>query len=83
LSGVAAQHWSEAQDACPDPHRCPDTSGPDLSAQARLEANIATAAFASGGAALGGALVLWLTAPSPFAMSIVTGRSTVQASFSW
>lgn len=58
----ASASWSAAKDACPARDRCPDDRGASLSATARQDANLATAAFVTGAAATGGALVLWFTA---------------------
>jgi hypothetical protein len=83
LGGVAALRWAEAQEACADFRYCPDARGPDLAAEARLEANLSTAAFVIGGLAVAGAATLWLSGPSPFRLQIVTGGSSVRASVSW
>jgi hypothetical protein len=69
LAGVAGGHWGDAQDACPDPSFCPDSTGPELAEDALAEANAATVAFVVGGLAVAGAAALWLTAPDPFGRS--------------
>jgi hypothetical protein len=64
LGGVAAQRWSEAQDACPALDACPDDEGHDLSEQAERFGNFATVGLVAGGLALAGGVVLWFTTPS-------------------
>jgi hypothetical protein len=65
LAATASDAWSEAQSACPELTRCPDDRGAELSARARSEANLATAAFVGAGVAALGALVLGLLSEEP------------------
>lgn len=60
----AGSRWHDAKAACPGLTACPDDRGSQLSADAKRDGNLATVAFVGGAAALGGAAVLWLTAPS-------------------
>jgi hypothetical protein len=64
LAAKASSSWSTAQDACPIRSACPDDRGADLSANARFEGNLATAALVTGASAVAGAVILWLAAPS-------------------
>ena len=83
LAGVAASRWDDATDRCADFAYCPDERGPDLANEARLEANLATAALVSGGIAAAGAAALWLSGPSPFELEVATTGTAVRASFRW
>ena len=88
LAVGAASSWSDAKDACPGLSACPDDRGFELSHEADREANLATAAFVAGGAALVGAAVLLVTAPrsgrarrDPAAAAAWRGGGFVRVSF--
>jgi len=94
LGGLAVARWDEAKEVCPDPQRCPNRSGFELSDQAYRYGDFATAAFVTGGAALVGAALFWFTTPSPSAEQVgsapftirVTpplGRTYLEARVSW
>ena len=61
---MAKSAWSDVTTACPTLTSCP-AGAHDKSTQALSLATGSTVAFAAGGAAVAGAVVLWLTAPAP------------------
>jgi hypothetical protein len=64
--GLAAiSKKSQAQASCPD--LCSTQSAVDAWSDAKAEGNVSTALFVVGGVALAGAVVLWVTAPTPSA----------------
>jgi hypothetical protein len=63
LAGSAALTFDEADAACPDRQRCPDGRARELSSEALLHGNLATAAFVVAGAAAASAAILWWSAP--------------------
>jgi hypothetical protein len=77
--GVDARaKWKNAQGACSGPHLadCPDHDAAVRDHDAAItSATISTAAFIAGGAALGTAIVLWLTAPKSVPTAIGIGSS--------
>ncbi|HEU4405778.1 MAG TPA: hypothetical protein VFS43_10845 [Polyangiaceae bacterium] len=60
---VASSRWGEATDACPN-RECSDPKDLRLDGPAKTWADISTASFLGGGAALATGAVLWLTAPT-------------------
>ncbi len=61
----ATSQWDEAQSYCtgPEATHCTNEAAV-LSSDATFTANVSTTGFVVGGAAIGTAVVLWLTAPS-------------------
>jgi hypothetical protein len=59
----AKSTWADAEERCPEA-RCNTAADLELDDDARSSAMVSTVAFAAGGAALAGGVVLWLTAPS-------------------
>jgi len=57
----ARSTWHDALDACPAKTNCKDDRGAELSADAKVQANLSTLAFVAGGAALLGGTLLVLT----------------------
>jgi hypothetical protein len=76
--------WNDAKNACPTRTVCPDDEGARLSGSAHTWANLSTVAFAVGGAAVAGGLILWVSAPGPTATAQVgfgPGSITFKAEF--
>lgn len=71
LGAMAKSTWSDAQEACPARVAC-SRQAHDQSVTALSLGHGSTVAFAVGGAALAGAVVLWVTTPSPRAAVRVT-----------
>lgn len=66
--------------------RCPDDDGFELSHEADLLADLATASFVTGGAGLAGGLLIWLLAPSlpeEAEATLVPGPAGVSAQLRW
>lgn len=81
LSSQASSSWSEAQDACPEPTRCPDDRGFNRSNRASFEARLATVAWVTAGAAAAGGIVLWATTPAPLDQDVASAGVSLRGSF--
>jgi hypothetical protein len=78
----ALEKKKSAEQVCPD--ECSDQDGVDAWSDAKLDGNVSTIAFAVGGAALAGGVILWLTAgPSGAPTEVGIGPGTVRIRGTW